>query len=65
MIASTHCPDIKLLNVLLDKYPDIQKQITEAFSNSEHNVSSIVSNILNYLLSGAIGSCPFATWFAI
>lgn len=43
-----------LVNIL-DKYPDIQKQITEAFSNSEHNVSSIVSNILNYLLSGAIG----------
>ena len=40
---------------ILDKYPDIQKQIIETFSNSEHNVSSIVSNILNYLLSSAIG----------
>ena len=46
--------EIWLLDVL-DKYPDIQKQIVEVFSNSDHNVSSIVSSILNYLLSGVIG----------
>lgn len=46
--------EIWLLDVL-DKYPDIQKQIVEVFSNSDHNVSSIVSSILNYLLNGVIG----------
>ena len=48
--------DLKVWVVdLLDKYPDIQGQINNAFSNSEHSVSSIVSSILNYLLNSALG----------
>ena len=48
--------DLKVWIVdLLDKYPDIQIQINNAFSNSEHSVSSIVSSILNYLLNSALG----------
>ena len=48
--------DLKVWVVdLLDKYPDIQVQINNAFSNSEHSVSSIVSSILNYLLNSALG----------
>jgi predicted PurR-regulated permease PerM len=40
--------DLKVWIVdLLDKYPDIQVQINNAFSNSEHSVSSIVYSILN------------------
>lgn len=53
---------------LLDKYPDIQVQIENAFSNSEHSVSSIVSSILNYFINGALGFISslvssFATFF--
>ena len=48
--------DLKVWIVdLLDKYPDIQVQINNAFSNSEHSVSSIVSSLLNYLLNSALG----------
>lgn len=48
--------DLKVWVVdLLDKYPDIQSQINNAFSNSEHSVSSIVSSLLNYLLNSALG----------
>ena len=39
---------------LLDKYPDIQKEIQEMFSESG-NVSNIISNILNYIVNGAVG----------
>lgn len=39
---------------LLDKYPDIQSQIEKSFS-SDFNMTSIVSNSLNYLANGAIG----------
>lgn len=38
---------------LLDKYPDIQKEISNMFSQSG-NVSDIVSNILNYLINIAV-----------
>ena len=39
---------------LLDKYPDIQNQIKNTFS-SDLNITSVVSNALNYLANGAIG----------
>lgn len=39
---------------LLDKYPDIQNQIKNTFSN-DLNITSVVSNALNYLANGAIG----------
>ena len=40
---------------LLDKYPDVQVQIEDAFNNSDYNVGSIISNVLNYFINGAIG----------
>ena len=39
---------------LLDKYPDIQNQIKDMFSETG-NVSNVISNILNYLINGALG----------
>lgn len=39
---------------LLDKYPDIQKEIKTMFSETT-NISTIISNILNYIINGAIG----------
>lgn len=39
---------------LLDKYPDIQKQIKDMFSETG-NISNVISNILNYLINGAVG----------
>lgn len=39
---------------LLDKYPDVQKQIEQAFSQTG-NVSGIISKILNSFLNGAVG----------
>lgn len=39
---------------LLDKYPEIQLEIKNAFSQTG-NVTKIVSSILNYMLNGAIG----------
>lgn len=39
---------------LLDKSPDIQKQIEQIFSESG-NVSGIISSVLNHLINGAIG----------
>ena len=39
---------------LLDKYPDIQKEIEQAFSQTG-NVSGIISKILNSFLNGAVG----------
>lgn len=39
---------------LLDKYPEVQVQIEDAFSQTG-NVTKIVSSILNYFLNGAIG----------
>lgn len=38
---------------LLDKYPDIQKEISNMFTQSG-NVSDIISNILNYLINIAV-----------
>lgn len=38
---------------LLDKYPDIQVQIKELFSE-KGNVNDVVTNILNYCINGAI-----------
>lgn len=38
---------------LLDKYPDIQKEISNTFAQSG-NVSNIISNILNYLINIAV-----------
>ena len=39
---------------LLDKYPDVQKQIKDMFTETG-NMSQIVSNILNYIVNGAVG----------
>ncbi len=39
---------------LLDKYPEIQLEIKNAFSQTG-NVTKIVSSILNYMLNGAVG----------
>jgi len=39
---------------LLEKYPDIQKQISEMFSGAG-NISEVISNLLNYFVNGAIG----------
>lgn len=39
---------------MLDKYPDIQIQIKDAFSQTG-TVTKIVSSILNYFLNGAVG----------
>ena len=39
---------------LLDKYPEIQLEIKNSFSQTG-NVTKIVSSILNYMLNGAIG----------
>lgn len=39
---------------LLDKYPDIQTEIKNMFSEAG-NISDIVSNILNYIVNGAVG----------
>jgi len=39
---------------LLDKYPDIQTEIKNIFTQTG-NVSDVVSNILNYIVNGAIG----------
>lgn len=39
---------------LLDKYPEVQLEIKNAFSQTG-NVTKIVSSILNYILNGAIG----------
>lgn len=39
---------------LLDKYPEVQLEIKNAFSQTG-NVTKIVSSILNYMLNGAIG----------
>lgn len=39
---------------LLDKYPDIQKQIKDIFETTG-NTTNIISNILNYIINGAIG----------
>ena len=36
------------------KFPDLQKQIKELFLKTE-NTSSIISNVLNYFVNGAIG----------
>lgn len=38
---------------LLDKYPEVQNKILEFFKNSD-DINSIISNILNYVLNGAI-----------
>ena len=42
-----------LLNIL-EKFPDLQVQIKEAFLKTE-NTGSLISNALNYFLNGAIG----------
>ena len=39
---------------LLDKYPDIQLQIKDIFSQTG-NIKEIISNILNYIINGAVG----------
>ena len=39
---------------LLDKYPDIQNEISKMFAESG-NVSTIISNVLNYFITAAIG----------
>ena len=39
---------------LLDKYPDIQKQTEQMFSESG-NISNVISNLLDYIVNGAIG----------
>lgn len=39
---------------LLDKYPDIQSEISKMFAESG-SVSTIISNVLNYFITGAIG----------
>lgn len=39
---------------LLDKYPDIQIKIIEAFQNTS-DINSIISSVLNYFLNSAIG----------
>jgi len=39
---------------LLDKYPNIQVQIKDLFSETG-NITNIVSNILNYIINGAVG----------
>lgn len=39
---------------LLDKSPDIQNEISKMFAESG-NVSTIISNVLNYFITGAIG----------
>lgn len=39
---------------LLDKYPNMQNQIKETFSNTG-NIANIASNILSYLVNGAVG----------
>ena len=38
---------------LLDKYPEVQNKILEFIKNSD-DINSIISNILNYVLNGAI-----------
>lgn len=38
---------------LLDKYPDVQKQLEEFFMKSG-NAEEIISNILNYMINGAV-----------
>lgn len=43
----------KFIVDLLDKYPEVQDKILEFFKNSD-DINSIVSNILNYVLNGAI-----------
>lgn len=43
----------KVIIDLLDKYPDVQDKILEFFKNSE-DINIIVSNLLNYVLNGAI-----------
>lgn len=40
---------------LVDKYPEIQIQIEEAFSNSNHSIGTIISSILNYCINAALG----------
>ena len=39
---------------LLDKYPDIQSEISKMFAEAG-SVSTIISNVLNYFITGAIG----------
>lgn len=39
---------------LLDKYPDVQTQLEQIFSESG-NMNEVVTNILNYCVNGAIG----------
>ena len=39
---------------LVDKYPDIQVQVKDAFSQTG-NVTSIISSILNYVVNGVVG----------
>ena len=39
---------------LLDKYPDVQKQLEQMFSESG-NMNEVITNILNYCVNGAIG----------
>ena len=39
---------------LVEKYPDIQKQLTTFFA-SNGSISDIISSLLNYMLSGAVG----------
>lgn len=39
---------------LLDKYPDIQNQIKDMFSETG-NVSNIISNLLDYFINGSLG----------
>ena len=39
---------------LLDKYPDIQNEISKMFAEAG-SVSTIISNVLNYFITGAIG----------
>lgn len=43
----------KFIVDLLDKYPEVQNKILEFFKNSD-DINAIVSNILNYVLNGAI-----------
>lgn len=39
---------------LVDKYPDIRKQVSDIFSGTG-NISDVISGILNYFLNGAVG----------
>ncbi len=43
----------KFIVDLVDKYPEVQEKIVELFQNSD-DINTIISNILNYVLNGAI-----------